>query len=395
MKWSFVSVSCLLAIVRFVSSQTLYSNSKNNIVMHLPMDVNREVRNVFFPAFENLKKDLNRELQVQNSRWTSYIKQTRTLVDVLDQQQQTLRTSVSELSNLRVHDQRRLEAMVNAKEEMFQRQLGNVSNALHKEIQDFTNIVERLSIIDEKFLNQSVTDREIRKKLADLFNTQRSLLNNTSHLFTRMKVINDMYLDIEQNFTSKLTLTTFQLTQSLVEVMENKTKECKRNISTGVLSSLRNQSEEMGMTKEIIFEIKDTSSEQASCPPDWTSFGHSCYMAIEQKKSWDSAAMKCIRYGSKLVEIETKDENDFLKNTLLKNKDNYWTGGIDDVTEGKWFWAVSGSPLNFTDWNTGEPNNALKNEDCLEFSKHTGRKKAWNDNRCDKTMKFVCEKSVK
>ncbi|XP_048752126.1 C-type lectin domain family 4 member F-like isoform X2 [Ostrea edulis] len=348
MKWSFVSVSCLLAIVRFVSSQTLYSNSKNNIVMHLPMDVNREVRNVFFPAFENLKKDLNRELQVQNSRWTSYIKQTRTLVDVLDQQQQTLRTSVSELSNLRVHDQRRLEAMVNAKEEMFQRQLGNVSNALHKEIQDFTNIVERLSIIDEKFLNQSVTDREIRKKLADLFNTQRSLLNNTSHLFTRMKVINDMYLDIEQNFTSKLTLTTFQLTQSLVEVMENKTKECKRNISTGVLSSLRNQSEEMGMTKEIIFEIKeenrkltvaievlqneiselkknkvisnDTSSEQASCPPDWTSFGHSCYMAIEQKKSWDSAAMKCIRYGSKLVEIETKDENDFLKNTLLKNK---------------------------------------------------------------------------
>lgn len=258
MKWSFVSVSCLLAIVRFVSSQTLYSNSKNNIVMHLPMDVNREVRNVFFPAFENLKKDLNRELQVQNSRWTSYIKQTRTLVDVLDQQQQTLRTSVSELSNLRVHDQRRLEAMVNAKEEMFQRQLGNVSNALHKEIQDFTNIVERLSIIDEKFLNQSVTDREIRKKLADLFNTQRSLLNNTSHLFTRMKVINDMYLDIEQNFTSKLTLTTFQLTQSLVEVMENKTKECKRNISTGVLSSLRNQSEEMGMTKEIIFEIKGT-----------------------------------------------------------------------------------------------------------------------------------------
>lgn len=30
--------------------------------------------------------------------------------------------------------------------------------------------------------------------------------------------------------------------------------------------------------------------------------------------------MKCLTYGSKLVEIETKAENDFLKSSLIKDE---------------------------------------------------------------------------
>jgi hypothetical protein len=44
------------------------------------------------------------------------------------------------------------------------------------------------------------------------------------------------------------------------------------------------------------------------------------------------------------------------------------------------------SPLPFSDWHTGEPNDYGGNEDCVEYSNG-----GWNDNSCAREKrKFIC-----
>jgi hypothetical protein len=48
----------------------------------------------------------------------------------------------------------------------------------------------------------------------------------------------------------------------------------------------------------------------------------------------------------------------------------------------KWenyFWASSGTPLSYTNWNVGEPNNAFSGEYCLSMYQDQGY---WNDLSC-------------
>lgn len=70
------------------------------------------------------------------------------------------------------------------------------------------------------------------------------------------------------------------------------------------------------------------------------------------------------------------------------------TGGKDDVTEGQWVWTSSGTTFDFLDWNQGEPNDSGGIEDCLQLTKVIGRKTNWNDNSCEKSFNFICEKTL-
>lgn len=48
--------------------------------------------------------------------------------------------------------------------------------------------------------------------------------------------------------------------------------------------------------------------------------------------------------------------------------------------------------MDFTDWASGEPNNADGDENCVDLSHENGFK--WNDNSCDVEHRFVCEEDV-
>ncbi|XP_062596426.1 ladderlectin-like [Saccostrea cucullata] len=155
----------------------------------------------------------------------------------------------------------------------------------------------------------------------------------------------------------------------------------------------RMQTELTELENKVTNTTKDMPSK--SCPSNWISFGSSCYMIIAQKKSWDNAAIKCLQYGAKLVEIETKEENNFLKQrTSIYNRKEFWIGGIDEFLEGRFVWASTGSSLTFTDWNKGEPNNDKSREDCIEISRHPARLGMWNDNSCSYEFYFICEKTL-
>lgn len=51
-------------------------------------------------------------------------------------------------------------------------------------------------------------------------------------------------------------------------------------------------------------------------------------------------------------------------------------------------WSSNGVlQTNFTNWNEGEPNNAVNGEDCVETT-HLGN---WNDLDCEEYKPFICK----
>ena len=66
----------------------------------------------------------------------------------------------------------------------------------------------------------------------------------------------------------------------------------------------------------------------------------------------------------------------------------YWIGLNDERREGNFVWS-DGSIRNYTNWNNGEPNNAINGEDCTVTGYSIDWK--WNDARCKDKYYYVCK----
>lgn len=93
---------------------------------------------------------------------------------------------------------------------------------------------------------------------------------------------------------------------------------------------------------------------------------------------WNAAETTAQALGSHLVTINDAEENEWIRLTfgnLLGVDRRIWIGFTDVATEGTFAWA-DGSPVTYTNWNPGEPNNSGGIEDWTEFLGSNGR---WND----------------
>ncbi|XP_067660645.1 echinoidin-like [Haliotis asinina] len=131
-----------------------------------------------------------------------------------------------------------------------------------------------------------------------------------------------------------------------------------------------------------------------SCPDYWTSYGSSCYTLIKNPSTWAGADDICKDFDAFLVEVDTKEENEFLK-SYLKNKSltvrAVWLGGNDLLSEDHWMWAHSKEPVTFTDWAPTQPDNVANTENCLELAIENRFGYKWNDNVCSARQYFICE----
>jgi hypothetical protein len=85
--------------------------------------------------------------------------------------------------------------------------------------------------------------------------------------------------------------------------------------------------------------------------------------------------------GGYLVTITSAGENNFVFNTWPSG----WIGLTDEVNEGTWRW-VTGETYSYSNWNSGEPNNA-GNEDYVQFVSN-GK---WNDLPNNVSLPYVLE----
>lgn len=122
-----------------------------------------------------------------------------------------------------------------------------------------------------------------------------------------------------------------------------------------------------------------------TCPEGWLHFQQKCYYFGQGAKRWVQARFTCEDLDGRLVSIHSQEEQDFL--TKHANKRGSWIGLRDLDLEGEFIW-MDGSPLGYSNWNPGEPNNGDQGEDCV-MMRGSGK---WNDASCRSHLDaWVCE----
>ena len=90
----------------------------------------------------------------------------------------------------------------------------------------------------------------------------------------------------------------------------------------------------------------------------------------------------------------TTYENDLVLGSYISSlviadaDEDIWLGGSDRDVEGEWRWVSNDERIEFTAWETDEPNNSLGAENCIGFYTQFGD---WNDIPCDVLKRAICE----
>jgi len=116
------------------------------------------------------------------------------------------------------------------------------------------------------------------------------------------------------------------------------------------------------------------------------------YTLMNDALSWSDANAACLAAGLQLASVHSAAQNALLLTAAAGNA--VWIGGTDAASEHTWVWSPSNTPLSYTNWYSGEPNNAYGGEDCLEFNYRGSDMEAsgkWNDWGCFGKRKYVCQ----
>lgn len=108
----------------------------------------------------------------------------------------------------------------------------------------------------------------------------------------------------------------------------------------------------------------------------------SMYFLNQQSLSGSDAQNFAQTLGANLVSIQSQAENDCIVSSLVNLglnsvSDVIWIGFNDEAVEGDFVWYDQ-SPVVYTNWASGEPNNSGNNEDCTQIYPNG----SWNDLPC-------------
>jgi hypothetical protein len=108
-------------------------------------------------------------------------------------------------------------------------------------------------------------------------------------------------------------------------------------------------------------------SDAKSSDPKGVTVGNRYFKLIDEPSSWSDAKDYCELRGGRLAVIDTPQKmaaiTQMAKTSGIKfdKLDGIWIGATDAAREGEWKW-VNGSPLTYTNWGTGQPNNKRQEE---------------------------------
>ncbi len=112
--------------------------------------------------------------------------------------------------------------------------------------------------------------------------------------------------------------------------------------------------------------------------------------SLSTSDTWEQAQTKAQTLGANLVTVNNGTEQQFLVNNF-SGTEEFWIGLTDKDIKGTFKWA-NGELLSYTNWNSGEPNNANNNEDYVGMNFNSPGK--WNDYNGVKTLRGIIEKDV-
>ncbi|MCL2245155.1 MAG: hypothetical protein FWC03_11945 [Treponema sp.] len=100
------------------------------------------------------------------------------------------------------------------------------------------------------------------------------------------------------------------------------------------------------------------------------------YEVVNQTMTWENAKLEAERRGGYLAVITSAEEQSTIESLISRDGSlsTYWLGGYRDANN-QFVW-VTGEPMNFSNWGTGEPNNSGGRENWIEINRSNGK---WND----------------
>ena len=139
--------------------------------------------------------------------------------------------------------------------------------------------------------------------------------------------------------------------------------------------------------------------------------GESCYDLFNERVHGIGEARNiCEDFGGYVVEIDTQEELNFVKDFLNRaevpvrtiytwpERDVYsdvsvWLGASDEDKEGDFYWKHGDTAVEFSDWANGGPNRAggrHREKDCSVMDGNNDWK--WNDVKCYEESAVLCER---
>lgn len=126
--------------------------------------------------------------------------------------------------------------------------------------------------------------------------------------------------------------------------------------------------------------------------PGWRKNNNICYYYNDTDTvDFATAMYHCYDEKARLVSILSQSEQEFVNSLVGTGKLSaawigLWKAGN---TNGEFRW-LDQSPITYTHWDAGEPNNGNGEEHCVQMNRHRG---AWNDANCGRTVAgYVCKK---
>jgi hypothetical protein len=140
---------------------------------------------------------------------------------------------------------------------------------------------------------------------------------------------------------------------------------------------------------ELAADVAKPEAEGYRCEGTALQAGGRDYCAYATPTPWPSAKRLCVTNGGQLAGFGSEEKARDLLDALgspAGAAEGLWFG-LYEPKEGQWTWS-DGSPLKFTHWTKGEPNNDGGAENCAEWRLGTG---SWNDAPCDEDRPYICE----
>ncbi len=114
-------------------------------------------------------------------------------------------------------------------------------------------------------------------------------------------------------------------------------------------------------------------------------FDSSCYKVYTDSKTADAASSACAADGAHLAYVTSLAEHNFVADQLYSDT---WIGLRKSGDENAYSW-LDGTPLDFRNWRSGEPDNYGKKE-CVWMRASSNYR--WADKGCyDVEYHYVCE----
>lgn len=142
----------------------------------------------------------------------------------------------------------------------------------------------------------------------------------------------------------------------------------------------------MGDLSKIKDKVDVTDGTCKTCPHPWKLIRSECFFFSTMAETWERSKQLCAERNGILLVI--KNEIEMLSILPTVRQGRFWIGLTrtpEDVNT--WVWT-DGSPLTYSLWNEGEPNNDKDNEHCAEIM---GGVQSWNDRPCHNKVNYICK----